>query len=231
MSVRYSKLKSWISDHAIALAISSSALLVVFGIVLILKVSQLDHVPSWWERADSIDAQRSSTIEQAEQLENAITTQLTMVRDTQKPQWSVAINQDQANAWLAHRLIDTIVTHQGEGAWPSEIGRVRIGIVNDQLIIGARTSSRSGSVIVWAKLTLELDDQGDLWARMYSIHAGTTKLPLRTLGVFKITKLGASRFRIGSGELELGDGRVSQLIALRVLNERLEVVMETRVQD
>jgi len=229
--VRSLKIQCWVSDHAITVAAGSTLVLVLLGIVLIVAVGRLDDVPDWWTRADSFDAKSSVTIERAEELENAITTQLTMVRDVDDPRWSVGINPEQANAWLGARLRETIVTHRGADAWPSEIERVRIGIENDQLIVGARTASASGSVIVWAKLALRIDEQGDLVVKVYSAHAGTTRLPVRTMGFIGSSHRKDSVFRVGSGQLELGDGRVAQLMAMRVHEGRLEVVMETRVQD
>ena len=231
MRVRSLKIQNLVSDHAIGLAAGSSLLLIVFGIVLIVAVGRLDDIPDWWTNADSFDVKSTATIERAEELENAITTQLTTVRDVDDPRWSVGINPNQANAWLGARLKETIVTHQGEDAWPSEIERVRIGIENDQLIIGARTASASGSVIVWAKLALKIDEQGDLMVNVYSMHTGTTRLPIRAMGFIGSSHRKDSVFRVGSGILELGDGRVAQLLALRVNEGRLEVVMETRIQD
>jgi len=229
--VRSLKIQNLVSGHAIGLATGGSLVLIVFGIVLIVAVGRLNDVPDWWTRADSFDAKSSATIERAEELENAITTQLTMVRDVDDPRWSVGINPEQANAWLGARLKETILTHQGEDAWPGEIDRVRIGIENDQLIIGARTASASGSVIVWAKLALRIDEQGDLVLKVHSAHAGRTRLPVRAMGFIGSWHHSDSVFRVGSGQLELGDGRVAQLLALRVHEGRLEIVMETRVQD
>ena len=231
MQNRSSKVQTWADDHVITLAAGVCAAIVVVGILLIVAVGRLSNVPSWWQQADRVRALDEATIRQAEQLENAITTQLTMVRDTDNPHWSVAINPEQANAWLAVRLKETIVTHQGEDAWPSEIEQVRIGIENDQLIIGVRTVSASGSVIVWAKLRLTIDVRGDLYVRVYSAHAGKTRLPVRVIGFIGSSRHSASVFRVGSGILELGDGRVAQLMALRVNNGRLELAMQTVVSD
>lgn len=218
----------FIDRHAIVLAIGACAFLILVGILTVVMVTRLNHVPAWWSQLDTIIVNDSTVVEQAEHLENAITTQLTAVRDPADPRWTAAINPDQANAWLEARLIETITTHLGDDAWPSEVQRIRIGIKDDRLIIGVRVTHASGSTIVWATVRLELDADGELWAMMSSVHAGTAPVPIWVLGAMGNENLSQSQFRIGSGQLELGDGRTAQLIALRVSGGRLEVVMETR---
>jgi len=221
----------WVNRHAIGLAISACTLLVLLGIGSVVAIARLDHVPAWWQQVEHIENSDPAVIERAEHLENAITTQLTMVRDQQDPQWASAINTQQANAWLEVRLIDTIMTHMGKDAWPSEIERVRIGIEQDQLVLGVRVVHASGSSIVWAKVRIELDDLGDLWAHLSSVHVGTTPMPARVLAVIGTSGDSSSRIPIGPGRLQLGDGRTAHLIALRISGGRIEVVMETRIDD
>lgn len=222
-------LRTWIEQHAIVLAIGACGMIIILGIVATVLVSGLNNTPQWWNQGDQLAADHPELVSQAERLENAITTQLTAVRDVENQQWAVAITAEQANAWLAVRLRETIITHQGEDAWPSQVGQVRVGIENDQLIIGASTVSASGSIIVWAKLRLTIDVRGNLYVRVYSAHAGTTRLPVRAMGFIGSSHQGGSIFRIGSGKLELGDGRQAELLGLRVRSGQLELVMKTSV--
>lgn len=224
-------LSGWLDRHVIGLAIGACMLLAVLGIVAITAVARLDGVPGWWLQVDTVVRSDPKVIQQAEHLENAITTQLTMVRDPRDPRWAAAINPDQANAWLEVRLIDTIRTHMGKEAWPSEIERIRIGIDDDQLVLGARMAHASGSSIMWAMIGIELDEHGDLWANLSSVHVGTTPMPTRVLTIIGSSGKSSSRIRIGPGRLDLGDGRVAQLVALRISGGRLEMVMETRADD
>ena len=158
-------LRKWIDRHTIVLTISVCGIIITLGAVAAVMVSGLSNTPPWWNQGDQLNENHPDLISQAERLENAITTQLTAVRDVENPQWAVAITAEQANAWLVVRLRKTIVTHQGEGAWPTQVGQVQVVIENDQLIIGARTVSASGSVVIWAKLSLKIDAQGDLVAK------------------------------------------------------------------
>ena len=209
------------------MAVGASLATIALGVLLGIGVGRLNDVPAWWTRAQGVVLDESSMRLNAEELENAITTQLTMIRSEDDPRWTVAITPEQANAWLDARLVDTITTHMGPDAWPDEIERVLLSVIDDQLILGVRTKHQRGSVILWAHVSLELDARGELWARLSNIHAGRAWIPKGLVRVFEGEKISQTRFRIGSSTLELGDGRRAKLLALRVNNGRVEFVLET----
>lgn len=209
------------------LAVGAAIVCVLAGGVLIYALSGLDESPRWWAGADAIRAGDAEVIDRAERLENAITTQLTAVRDAGDPRWAAAITSEQANAWLAVRLRETLVTHLGEHNLPEGIERVRVGIDGEGLIIGARVRHSSGSSVVWSRAWFELDEDGRLWVELSSLRVGTTPVPGWVLRAMESDRLGRSRYLLGGGALELGDGRTARLVALRVHDGRLEVVMET----
>ena len=202
-------------------------LVVVVAIVAMIAIDGLRSSPKWWSSVDAVRADDPQVIERGVHLENAITTQMTMVRDPKDPRWAAAMTPDQVNAWLASRLIETVNTHQGNNAWPDEIERVRVAIDDDELVVGARVVHASGSSIVWAHVELELDERGELWAELSRVHVGSTPVPIGTLGALSADHLSTSKLKIGRGYLELGDGRVAKLIALRINRGQLEAVMET----
>jgi len=218
----------WFSEHAAGLAIGACALSIALGGVLIFLLAGLDEVPAWWKHADTIRAGDAEVIARAERLENALTTQLTAVREPGDPRWATAIGDEQANAWLAVRLRETITTHLGVDKMPEAIERVRVGIEDDELIIGARINHASGSSIVWSRVHLELDEQRDLWATLSSLHVGDTPIPQWVLAAMDTRRITGSRRRLGPGALDLGDGREARILALRVKDGRLEAMMETR---
>src|SRR5690606_25346943 len=135
-------------------------------------LSGLDGVPRWWKAADSIRTGDAAVIARAEHIENAITTQLTALRDPSDPRWAAAVTGEQANAWLAVRLGETVRTHLGADAWPEGIERVRIAILGDKLVIGARVRHSSGSSIIWARAELSLDERNDLWVTLTALRIG-----------------------------------------------------------
>jgi len=204
---------------------------VVLAILSALAISGLDHDPRWWGRVDSIDPNNPKVIEQAERLENAITTQLTTVRDQSDSKWAVAITQAQGNAWLAARLMDTIETHFGAQAWADELKEVRIEMHDEQLVLGARVGHAHGTMIVWARVQLELDSQGQLWAELSKAHLGTTPVPMWGVRALVDSGFVGSRLRIGKSAIGLGDGRVAELVGVRVRGGQLELVMDTHLAD
>lgn len=207
----------------IVLAACGCVSVVMLGIAAVAFVARIDNEPSWWVQSILIDAQSSVVIEQAERFENAITTQLTMVRTIEQPQWAVAITPEQANNWLATRLQKTITTHLGDEVWPDEVGRFQLVIEDDQLIVGARLHHRSGTTVVWGIISFELDEAGGLWAQVSSTHLGSAWVPTRLLV--------EPRIKLGSGYIELGDGRMVEVRGIRVRNGQLELAMQTVVSD
>lgn len=210
------------------IATGAVVLSITLGGVLIFMLAGLDEVPRWWaQREATLISGDAGVIERAERLENAITTQLTAVRDAGGQRWAVGVNDEQANAWLAVRLRETVETHLGLDAWDESIERVYVRIEGNELTIGARVRHRAGSAIVSARITLEVDAQGELWARISVIRVGSTRIPSWAIGLLGEGDLRAGRVRLGPGTLELGDGRVARLMGVRTSGGRLEVVLET----
>ncbi|MDF1809681.1 MAG: hypothetical protein P1U42_08300 [Phycisphaerales bacterium] len=227
-----STIPTWVRHRAGRLTIAALALCIVVGALLIFVISGLNNTPKWWSKSDVIVQGDSIAIETAEQLENALSTQLTLQRDQSQPRWAVAITEQQANSWLAIRLIETVETHLGDGAWPSNVDRVRIGLNKDQMLVGARVKHTSGSMILWSSVNLIVDDQGDLYAEFKKVQIGSTAVPKWV--VDRLTKeyqFSNQSLKIGTGSIDLGDGRETQLIGAQVRGDQLELVLETRIID
>lgn len=215
--------------------------LIVLASVVIVVVSRLDHTPSWWQQVDTKradDRDDPAVVQRAETLENAITTQMTTVRLGDDSRWSVAMEIDDLNAWLGVRLQETIENDQ-DGAdqgrhdrngWPSWLDRVRVGVDGDRLLIGCRTRSDSGSVVVWVKSSPEIRD-GDLWIMIDSLVIGESRVPVGLSAWITGAKLNARGYRIGSATINLGDGREVKILAIRVHGGRLELMLETVSTD
>jgi hypothetical protein len=199
----------------------------VLGVVVIVMLAGLDNTPRWWAQLDTQRADDASVIERAERVENAITTQLTAVRDPDDPRWNAKISDQQANAWVKVRLRETIVTHMGEDAWDNRVEQMLMRFDEDRITIGARVRHRSGTSIVSAQVVLELDDQGELWADARSIRIGTTGIPAWAVGILGGDAMELNRIHLGPGALELGDGRTARLVAIRVREQWVDVAVET----
>lgn len=208
-------------------AIALIAIVFVLGVVVITMLSGLDNTPRWWMELDTQRADDAGVIERAERIENAITTQLTAVRSQDEPRWNTKISDEQANAWIMVRLRDTIETHMGSDAWDDRVERMLMRFEEDGITIGARVRHNSGTSIVSARVTLELDEQGDLWADARSIRIGTTGIPSWVVSLLGGGDLLPDRIHLGPGALELGDGRMARLIAIRVRDQWVDVAVET----
>jgi hypothetical protein len=223
--------KSWIGRHAVAVAMGASATLIALAIVVLIALGGFNNTPGWWGRVDTINPADPQVIEQAERFENAITTQLTAMRDQEDPKWAVAITQEQANAWLAVRLVETINTHMGSDAWPEHVMWVRVEIKDDRLTIGVRMAHTTGSMVVWGRVSLEVNAEGALWAQLSGIHIGTTPAAMWLVSAMSAGEGVSDRVHIGSASIKLGDGRIAEIIGVRVSGGRLELAMQTIVKD
>jgi len=213
--------------RVIVLAVVACCAMVVFAGIAIKVIAGFNEIPAWWLQADAIQVDDQSVKQQAEELENAITTQLTAVRSVDDPKWSVAISIEQMNAWAVARLEDTIVTHRGEAGWPNWLSRVRVGVDDDQLLVGMRTRSISGSVIAWGRVGFEIDEAGDLWIVIDSLVIGQSRLPVGLSAMLANADIDGKRYRVGPAKLSLGDGRDVRVLGLQVRAGRLELMMET----
>ena len=207
--------------------ILSAGLALVLGGAIVVMLSGVDNTPSWWQQLDTQRADDADVIERAERIENAITTQLTMVRAADDPKWNTKISDEQANAWILVRLRNTIETHMGADAWDDRVERMLMRFDEDGITIGARVRHNSGTSIVSAKLVLTLDEQGDLWADARSIRIGTTPIPSWSVSLLGGDDVVPDRIHLGPGALELGDGRIARLVAIRMRDQWVDVAVET----
>lgn len=212
-------------------AVALMVLCVAMGGLLIYMLSGLDEVPRWWYERDAMNVADAAVIERAERIENAITTQLTAVRDPQDPRWNAKVSDEQANAWIGVRLRETIITHMGEDAWDGRVERMLMRFDEDGITIGARVRHNSGASIVSARARLMIDEQGDLYARIGSIRIGTTPIPSWVVSLLGQGDVRPGRMRLGPGALELGDGRVARLVAIRTRDQWVDVAVETVSQS
>ena len=224
---RVVRLRSDDEHRVIVLAVVACCAMVLFAGIAIKIIAGLNEIPAWWVDADAIRVNDQSVKKQAEELENAITTQLTALRSIDDPKWSVAISIEQMNAWVGARLEDTIVTHRGEAGWPSWLDRVRVGDDGDRLLIGMGTRSVSGSVIAWVRVEFEIDETGDLWIVIDSLVIGRSRFPVGLSAMIADADLDGKRYRVGPAKLSLGDGRDVRVLGLQVRAGRLELMMET----
>ncbi len=193
---------------------------VLLCVLTLIQLSKLNNTPNWWSQLDN---NPNITEQSGIELENRITSALTRVRPVGEEDWTAAIDQDHLNAWLAHRLRETLESFQNDAA--DSIGEVRIDIDQSGLTIGTKLNHDRGSTIVWAVIEPGTDGQGRFTINTKRAFAGTSRIP---------TTL-ASRYltsdRLGKARVDLGDGRVVNIRAIRTGDHRLELALSTQISE
>lgn len=202
--------------HATKLIVAAMLVVVLVCVLTVVQLAGLNDTPAWW-------VHEAGERESAVRLENAITTQLTAPRKPGEERWSVAISEDEINAWLAHRLRPTIETHRGENHWPDGLGSVRVDIENETFRVGAMVEHGTGRSYAWSWCTLSIEGE-ELVVRFDKPRIGTTRVPTRVLE--RVLTNGTTTSV--HAWLDLEDGRIARILAVRVQNGRIELVLETK---
>ena len=193
-------------------------LVLVLTVVAAVQARGLHGTPGWWRDA-GIGARGRA--EDGAALENRITRALTRVRGGEED-WHAAISSENLNAWLVHRLEETVRTHLGEDAWRDEIRAVRASIEGDALTVGVRLAHEHGASIVWARLDLGIDGLGRFVVEPRRAYIGTTRVPVSwAAGRLAPENLGVAR-------IDLGDGREVVIRGVRIGGGRIEFALRTR---
>lgn len=187
-------------------------------------------VPAWWTRAGA----GVGTAQAAEALENAVVSQLTMVRETdpalpaggpwRSAEWAVSIKESDAAAWLTHRMPRWV-----ENRWPERAAEAvrrspRIEFAEGEVRIGVRDDA---SRVVWASCVPRVGGDGSVWLEAASAAVG--RVPVRQSWVGRAASaevadvLAGRRALLPAGAMELEDGRRVRLVGLLVRDGRLEV--------
>jgi len=214
----------------VALGLLGAMAGVVLACFLILsQLAGLNNTPQWWT---TLDKNPDITEQHGIELENRITTALTRLRAPDESNWTAAINQDQLNGWLTHRLKDTITSFSepSTSSSPSksslsQLDQVRIAINPKALTVGTRINHTQGSTILWAIITPGTDDQGHFTIELHKLFIGTTRIPTRLASSY------LNPDRLGSATIDLGDGRIVRIRAIRPGNQRLEFALSTQTQQ
>ena len=213
-------------DRVTLAYLGAMALVVILCILTIWKLNALNNTPTWWTQLDN---NPNITNQHGIELENRITTALTRLRAPDKSNWTAAINQDQLNSWLTHRLKDSITSFSKPSTSSnpslSQLDQVRIAINPKGLTVGTRITHAQGSTILWAIITPGTNDQGHFTIDIHKLVAGTTRIPTRLASTY------LNPDQLGSASIDLGDGRIVRIKAIRPGNQRLEFALQTKLKD
>lgn len=238
------------------------AALVTLG--LLFTTSLAHTAPSWWRHYTLSDDLRAH----ATQVENAAVSQLTKTRPAdpawtnahegepwRSERWSIAIREEDANAWLTGRLRNWIAGDDTLDIWPEGLTQPQVKFENGVLRLGASLKFERGRRVLSAAILPEFRDDGSLWLRTDWVHIGRLPLPAGPMlaradralrnelpdGVGASVTAGAELagfFDILRGNaplstnptLRLDDGRSVRLLDLRLREGRAEIDCRTTAQ-
>lgn len=194
---------------------------VVVCSVMLWQIGKLDHRPQWWSVMDN---DPSKTEQVGIELENRITTALTRVRSEGEEDWTAAIDQDQLNSWLAHRLRETISSFD-QDAEVDQLGEIRVRLDPNGITAGAQLRHSHGSTIVWSVFDVSANDEGRFEIRTRRVFVGSARVPAGLAAGYLTSE------KLGSASVDLGDGRRVRIRAIRPGDHRLELALRTELAE
>ncbi|HLP83860.1 MAG TPA: hypothetical protein VK157_05880, partial [Phycisphaerales bacterium] len=124
------------------------ALVVVAALTMVLAgVAHARRAPAWWR----VDAPTAAMAEQAESFEHAVLAQMTLVRATEES-WSVALSEEDINAWLATRLKPWMENRGLADELPAG-SVVRVRVEEGAVLVGMESRGE----VVWARMNVEVE--------------------------------------------------------------------------
>lgn len=165
--------------------------------------------------------------------------------------WSIFIRDEDASAWLTARLPEWINGQEGL-AWPIALSQPQVSFHDGVVRLGVLLRNDDRPRILTASVRPEIRPDGSLWLRSRWIHIGRLPVPAAFLLARAESRLDgylpddvaddpfSHRFiEILRGraplaqrpEMRLDDGRTVRLLAVRVLDGRIELDCRTEARD
>lgn len=194
---------------------------VIVCVVMLWQIGKLGHHPQWWS---VLENDPGNTEQVGIELENRITSALTRVRLEGEEDWTAAIDQDQLNSWLAHRLRETITSFD-QDAEVDQLGEIRVKLDPNGITAGAQLRHSHGSTIVWSVFDIATNDEGRFEIRTRRVYVGSARVPAGLAAGYLTSE------KLGSASVDLGDGRRVRIRAIRPGDHRLELALRTEIAD
>ncbi len=201
------------------------------GVMGLTKCQPAAYIPS--------DPNDPAVARRGEALENAAAAQLTGVRSDagSKPgtyvsaPWSVAITQEDANAWLATRLPEWLRSRGAQ--MPAGLGTPSVRAVDGVLMFCAPMSTPAGVTIVSFPVTLSIVAGGGLEVMFGTTWAGLMPVPGASSAAVTAVRAAlkdqsdSEAVVIRSPVMSVDDGRQVRLTGVRSAAGRLELTFQT----
>ncbi|MBS0195510.1 MAG: hypothetical protein JSR77_02010 [Planctomycetes bacterium] len=200
-------------------------LLILAGVALVWAWRLSATPPAWYAPAH---AEVPRVAEAAKDIENAVTTQLSLVRD-QAP-WSVTVSEEDANAWLAARLPQWCRSR--EITLPGQMSEPSVAFVDGSAMLAATMHAGGSSRVVSLDITPRIGENGALYAAATAARIGRVRAPLDTalsmMGSEKIAAMLRGEAPVTEKPVvTLADGRRVRLLSIVPTSGGLEITCRT----
>lgn len=208
--------------------------------------------PAWWR---TVDASDPGTAQLADDLEQAVGRQLTLVRqpagdlDPDGPWrsavWKTAIPSEDANAWLNINLPSWLESDPQLPNWPADIHTLQVRFAERVIQVGVEVRQGDRSVYLSASLQPIIDDAGSLWLQATSVQVGRLPIPAELMlghtdgnlerivppelhaQVHTLIQLFRGDEPVPNPVIRLGDGRQVRLLDIEPRSRKLIVTCRT----
>lgn len=152
-------------------SLAAAALLVALTALVVWRL--LSARPAWWNPAEPSAAE---SLSRGEYLENQIVTAFHKVRPADATRWTLELDAQWINAWLATRL--PLWAANRNLSWSATLHEANVSISEGRLHFGARYGAGESGQVYSVDFQPELDGQGRLRLKALRIRAGRLPLPL-----------------------------------------------------
>lgn len=185
--------------------------------------------PVWFEPTVNPTAEEAA---RGEYLENQLVTQFHKVRPEESARWTIDLDEEWMNAWLAARFPQWAASQNLQIA--DELSAVHVSITENEFRIGVSMAQALGGRIVSLASTPSIDENGQLVLTDSNLRLGRLNLPTDWLqsvgGLSQVNFAPAQAILVGQPlepVVRLADGRQVRILAMELHPGRISLSLET----
>ena len=196
--------------------------------------------PTWWRQINRADA---SITERAELIEQDAANRLYRIRPAapgapadeayRSSEWSVALSDDDASAWLTSRLPKWLAGQEDLPTWPSDFSQLQVRFEGGLVRVGIRHSGEGDPRVYSAAFTPRIDDDGAIWLDTDSVKIGRLPVPSGWIIADARARLADEGDETNAGFFAIlaGDAPVAHNPVIRLDEARQVRLMDLAVRD
>lgn len=208
-------------------SLGAAAVLVLAVVLIVWRL--LSARPAWWNPAQP---QLVENLSRGEYLENQVVTAFHKVRPAESRTWTMELDADWINAWLATRL--PLWAANRNLSWAHQVSEVNVSIDGDLVRLGARYGSEDAGQIYSIECRPALGEDGLLTLADLRLVAGRLPVPLALAsGSLSAVTRSLPQLQAVLDEesidpvARLSDGRRVRIRELQVADGKIAMTLET----